>query len=69
MPDHNEALASALELLLINQNAIGAAVEELSKWVAERGSSDVADNVKTALETLDLNADGIGNAIRVLRLG
>ncbi|WP_417693725.1 hypothetical protein [Pseudomonas sp.] len=69
MPDHNEALASALELLLINQNAIGAAVEELSKWVAERGSSDVADNVTTALETLDLNADGIGNAIRVLRQG
>lgn len=69
MPDHNEALASALELLLINQNAIGAAVEELSRWVAERGSSDVADNVTTALETLDLNADGIGNAIRVLRQG
>ncbi|UVM74380.1 hypothetical protein [Pseudomonas alvandae] len=69
MPDHNEALASALELLLINQNAIGAAVEELSKWVAERGSSDVADNVATALETLDLNADGVANAIRVLRQG
>jgi len=67
MPDHNEAVASALELLLINQNAIGAAVEELSKWVAERGSSDVADNVTTALETLDLNANGIANAIRVLR--
>ncbi|MBA1379781.1 hypothetical protein [Pseudomonas brassicacearum] len=69
MPDHNEALASALELLLINQNAIGAAVEELSKWVAERGSADVADNVATALETLDLNADGVANAIRVLRQG
>ncbi|KAB0528830.1 hypothetical protein ACFFQ5_20615 [Pseudomonas brassicacearum] len=69
MPDHNEALASALELLLINQNAIGAAVEELSNWVADRGSLDVADNVTTALETLDLNADGIGNAIRALRQG
>ncbi|AOS38492.1 hypothetical protein [Pseudomonas brassicacearum] len=69
MPDHNEALASALELLLINQNAIGAAVEELSNWVADRGSLDVADNVTTALATLDLNADGIGNAIRVLRQG
>ncbi|WP_334597271.1 hypothetical protein [Pseudomonas alvandae] len=67
MPDHNEAVASALELLLINQNAIGAAVEELSKRVAERGSSDVADNVTTALEALDLNANGIANAIRVLR--
>lgn len=69
MPDHNEALASALELLLINQNAIGAAVEELSNWVADRGSLDVADNVTTALATLDLSADGIGNAIRVLRQG
>ncbi|WP_338496350.1 hypothetical protein V5F23_20450 [Pseudomonas sp. WP18] len=69
MPDHNEALASALELLLINQSAIGAAVEELSNWVADRGSLDVADNITTALETLDLNAEGIGNAIRVLRQG
>jgi hypothetical protein len=67
MTDHNEAMASALELLLINQNGIGAAIEELAKWIAERGSTEIADNAVTALQVLDLNAEGIANAIRVLR--
>lgn len=67
MSDRDEALANAIELLMINQNGIGAAIEELAKWVAERGSVDVADNAVTALQTLDLNADGIARAIRVLR--
>ncbi|MGE8188207.1 hypothetical protein [Pseudomonas sp. NPDC086278] len=64
MSADNEAVASALELLLINQNGIGAAVEELAKWVAERGSVDVADNAVTALQVLDLNAEGIASVIR-----
>lgn len=63
----NEAIANALELLLINQNGIGAAIEELAKWIAERGSADVADNAVIALQVLDLNAEGIASAIRVLR--
>lgn len=67
MSADNEAVASALELLLINQNGIGAAVEELAKWVAERGSVDVADNAVTALQVLDLNAEGIASVIRMLR--
>jgi len=67
MTDHNEAMASALELLLINQNGIGAAIEELAKWIAERGSTEIADNAVTALQVLDLNAEGVANAIRVLR--
>jgi len=52
---------------MVNQNGIGAAIEELAKWVAERGSVDVADSAVTALQTLDLNAEGIANAIKVLR--
>lgn len=67
MSDDNEAIASAIELLMISQNGIGAAIEELAKWVAERGSTDVADNAMTALEVLDTNAEGIASAIRVLR--
>lgn len=67
MSDQNEAIANALELLVISQNGIGAAIEELAKWVAERGSVDVADNAVTALQILDSNAEGIANAIRVLR--
>ncbi|WP_460094092.1 hypothetical protein [Pseudomonas sp. S2_B03] len=67
MSDRDEALANAIELLMMNQNGIGAAVEELAKWVAERGSVDVADSAVTALQALDLNAEGIASAIRVLR--
>ena len=67
MSDQNEAIANALELLLISQNGIGAAIEELAKWVAERGSVDVADNAVTALQVLDSNVEGIASAIRVLR--
>lgn len=67
MTDNNEAVANALELLMINQNGIGAAVEELAKWVAERGSTEVAHNAVTALQVLDLNAEGIASAIRMLR--
>jgi hypothetical protein len=67
MTDRNEAVANALELLMINQNGIGAAIEELAKWIAERGSTDIADNAVTALQVLDLNADGITSAIRLLR--
>ncbi|WP_207265151.1 hypothetical protein [Pseudomonas sp. GW101-3H06] len=67
MSDQNEAIANALEMLMISQHGIGAAIEELAKWVRERGSTDVADNAVTALEVLDLHAEGITSAIRVLR--
>ncbi|MDR8385613.1 hypothetical protein MKS85_08720 [Pseudomonas sp. JL2] len=67
MSDRDEALANAIELLVMNQNGIGAAVEELAKWVSERGSVDVADSTVTALQALDLNAEGIASAIRILR--
>lgn len=67
MSDQNEAIANALELLQIGQNGLGAAIEELAKWVAERGSVDVANNAVGALNVLDSNAEGIASAIRVLR--
>jgi len=67
MSDQNEAVANALELLMISQNGLGAAIEELAKWIGERGSTDVADNAVTALEVLDRNAQGIASAIRILR--
>lgn len=67
MTDHNEALANALELLTINQNGLGAAIEELAKWVGERGSTDIEQNAVSALEVIDLNADGISSASRLLR--
>lgn len=56
-------LASLLTRLNENQLALGAAVEELSNWVGERGSTDVSENVKGALATLDDNLGFITMAL------
>ena len=48
-------IASLFDRLNQNKLALGAAVEELSNLVEQRGSADIADNVRGALETLDEN--------------
>lgn len=66
-PDAKIATADALTLLLHNQHAIAAAIEELTKWLSENGVGSVAANAAGALETLDMNAQGITDAIMRLR--
>lgn len=61
------ATADALTLLLHNQHAICAAIEEVTKWLAENGVEDVASNATAAMEALDRNAQGISEAIMKLR--
>lgn len=61
------ATADALTLLLHNQHALGAAIEEITKWLSERGATDVADNAIGAMETLDTNAQAMTDAIMRLR--
>jgi len=63
----NTTIADALELIALNQIALRAGVEELAKWVLGRGSKDIHTNVLTALQVLDLNAEGINSAIKILR--
>ncbi|WNF56066.1 hypothetical protein [Pseudomonas sp. SG20052] len=48
-------IASLFDRLNQNQLALGAAVEELSNWVEQRGSADIASNVRGTLETLEEN--------------
>lgn len=67
MTDHNATIADVLELIAHNQIALRAGVEELAKWVLERGSKDIHTNVLTALQALDLNAESIDSAIKILR--
>lgn len=70
MPDNSEAriaTADALTLLLHNQHALGAAVEEFTKWLSENGVGSVAVNAATAMEALDTHAQGITDAIMRLR--
>ena len=64
----NIATADALTLLLYNQHALGAAIEEITKWLSENGVEIVAANATAAMETLDTNAQAITDAIMQLRL-
>jgi hypothetical protein len=59
--------ADALTLLLHNQHALGAAIEEITKWLSENGVENVAVNAAAAMETLDTNAAAITSAIMRLR--
>jgi hypothetical protein len=61
------ATADALTLLLHNQHALGAAIEEITKWLSENGVGIVADNAIGAMDTLDANAQAINDAIMRLR--
>ncbi|WP_338584219.1 hypothetical protein [Pseudomonas sp. MAG733B] len=70
MSDNSEAniaTADALTLLLHNQHAMCAAIEEVTKWLSENGVGSVASNAIAAMETLDRNAQDITGAIMRLR--
>ncbi|MGY2257940.1 hypothetical protein [Pseudomonas sp. SDO55104_S430] len=66
-PNSNIATADALTLLLHNQHALSAAIEEISKWLSENGVEDIGANATAAMETLDTNAKAITDAIMRLR--
>ncbi|AZF15468.1 MULTISPECIES: hypothetical protein [Pseudomonas] len=70
MSDNSEAniaTADALTLLLHNQHALAAALEEVTKWISENGVESVAVNAIGTMETLDQNARAITDAIMRLR--
>lgn len=70
MPNDSEAniaTADALTLLLYNQHALAASIEEITKWLSDNGVGSVTLNAMAALETLDTNAKGITDAIMRLR--
>ncbi|ROO08078.1 hypothetical protein BK673_16185 [Pseudomonas fluorescens] len=70
MEDNTEAhiaTADVLTLLLHNQHALAAAIEEVALWVRSTGSSEVHDNAVTVLETIDRNASAITAGILRIR--
>lgn len=70
MPDNTEAhiaAADVLTLLLHNQHALAAAIEEVALWAKAGGSSETHDNAVTALQTLDANASAIAAGIFKIR--
>lgn len=70
IPDNSEAniaTADALTLLLHNQHAISAAIEEVTKWLSDNGARSFAANAIAAMETLEANAQNISDTIMRLR--
>ncbi|NMX81014.1 MULTISPECIES: hypothetical protein [Pseudomonas] len=65
MPN-SDLLPSLLFKINENQLALEAAIMELSNWVEMRGSADVADNVRGALNTIDRNEEFIKITLAVL---
>lgn len=63
----NIATADALTLLLYNQHALAASIEEVTKYLSENGVKDVAANALAAMAALDTNAQAITDAIMRLR--
>lgn len=55
-------------LFKINQNqlALEAAIMELTLWVEQRGSAEVAANVRGALDTISKNEEFINMTLAVL---
>ena len=51
MPN-SDLIPSLLSKLYENQLALEASIMELSNWVEQRGSSEVAENVRGALHTI-----------------
>lgn len=70
MADNTDAhitTADVLTLLLHNQHALAAAIEEVALWARASGSSGAHENAVTALQTLDANAFAITTCIFKLR--
>ena len=65
MPN-SDVIPSLLSKLYENQLALEASIMELSNWVEQRGSSEVAENVRGALHTIDENEEFIKLTIAVL---
>ncbi|WP_338505911.1 hypothetical protein [Pseudomonas poae] len=63
----NIATADMLTLLLHNQHALAAAIEELAVWVRSTGSPITHGNVIGALETIYGNASVITAGILKIR--
>ncbi len=65
MPN-SDLLPSLLFKLNENQLALEAAIMELSNWVEQCGSADIADNVRGAMDTIDKNEEFIKMTLAVM---
>ncbi|WP_322616989.1 hypothetical protein [Pseudomonas sp. BIC9C] len=60
-------MAHVLERIYHNQLALEAAVMELTPWVKSRGSMEVGENVRGALQSIGENAGHIKQGLARLK--
>ncbi|MFA5981092.1 MAG: hypothetical protein WC818_22915 [Pseudomonas sp.] len=65
MPN-SDLLPSLLFKINENQLVLEAAIMELTNWVEQRGSAEVADNVRGALVAIDRNEEFINMTLAML---
>lgn len=65
MPN-SDLIPTLLSKLYDNQLALEASIMELSNWVEQRASSEVAENIRGALHTIDENEEFIKLTLAVL---
>lgn len=63
---HSDLLPTLLSKIYENQLALEAGIMELSNWVEQRGSSEIADNVRGAFAAMDRNEEFIKMALAVM---
>lgn len=63
---NSDLLPHLLSKLYENQLALEASIMELSNWVKQRGSTDVAENIRGALHTINENEEFIKLTLAVL---
>jgi hypothetical protein len=63
---NSDLLPALLFKINQNQNALEAAIMELTLWVEQRGASEVGDNVRGALATINRNEEFINMTLAVL---
>ncbi|MCH4876469.1 hypothetical protein EQV97_03535 [Pseudomonas sp. TMW22090] len=62
----SDLLPSLLFKINQNQLALEATIMELTLWVEQRGSAEVADNVRGALGTISKNEEFINMTLAML---
>jgi hypothetical protein len=65
MPN-SDLLPSLLFKINENQLALEAAIMELTLWVEQRASAEIAGNVRGALQTIDKNEEFIKMTLAVM---
>ncbi|WP_414914142.1 hypothetical protein [Pseudomonas sp. IT-P258] len=63
---NSDLLPSLLFKINQNQLALEAAIMELTLWVEQRGATEVGNNIRGALQTIDKNEEFIKVALAVM---